>query len=410
MSEAPAERAGQPAEPPGRLRWLVRLAVLAAAVLALWPVLRGSQSPLVVPALSPFVAMASLIAARAVSVAAVLGLAVAVVAVFRRRWLCRWVCPTGTCAEVASRAGARMGLRGPRLPPIGQWIALATLGGAALGLPVLLWLDPLAIFSAVFAAQGPASGAAAWAGAAALTVVLLVSLVLPGLWCARLCPLGGTQELLYAVRRIVWRRDASPEDRSRSKQGLRLARRTALAAAVGVAWAAVVRRGWAEAARPLRPPGAVAEEIFVGLCVRCGNCVRACPTKIVAPDTSASGLAGLLTPTLAFHDDYCLETCALCTQVCPSGALARLLPEEKLRAPIGLAEVNMDICLLGEDRECAICRSRCPYEAITYAFSEETYAVTPRIDAARCPGCGACEAACPTRPTKAIVVRPLNRT
>jgi MauM/NapG family ferredoxin protein len=238
----------------------------------------------------------------------------------------------------------------------------------------------------------------------------LVSLVLPGLWCARLCPLGGTQELLYAVRRIVWRRDASPEDRSRSKQGLRLARRTALAAAVGVAWAAVVRRGWAEAARPLRPPGAVAEEIFVGLCVRCGNCVRACPTKIVAPDTSASGLAGLLTPTLAFHDDYCLETCALCTQVCPSGALARLLPEEKLRAPIGLAEVNMDICLLGEDRECAICRSRCPYEAITYAFSEETYAVTPRIDAARCPGCGACEAACPTRPTKAIVVRPLNRT
>ncbi len=405
MSQAPAEPVGQPAEARFRLRWLVRLAVLAGAVLALWPAVQRSQSPLVVPALSPFVAIASLVAARTFSVAAGLGLIVAGVAIVRRRWLCRWVCPTGTCAEAASRIGARMRLRSPRLPPIGQWIALATLGGAALGYPVLLWLDPLAIFSGALAARGPASGAAAWAGAIGLALVLLATLAMPGAWCARLCPLGGTQELLYLLRRLGLRREASAGGKAESDRGWRIARRTALAAAAGVAWAVVVRRGRADAARPLRPPGAVAEETFVGLCVRCGNCVRACPTKIIAPDTGAHGLAGLLTPTLAFREDYCLETCALCTQVCPSGALARLGPEEKLRAPIGLAQVDMDVCLLGEDRECAVCRSRCPYEAITYVFSEETYTVTPRIDAARCPGCGACEAACPTTPTKAISVR-----
>ena len=66
----------------------------------------------------------------------------------------------------------------------------------------------------------------------------------------------------------------------------------------------------------------------------------------------------------------------------------------------------MDLCLLGDDRECSVCRNRCPYEAIRLVFSEEEYTLTPVVDLDRCPGCGACEAACPTQPTKAIVVEP----
>ncbi len=69
--------------------------------------------------------------------------------------------------------------------------------------------------------------------------------------------------------------------------------------------------------------------------------------------------------------------------------------------------VDMEICLLGDDRDCSICRNRCPYEAISLIFSEIDYTLTPQIDLDRCPGCGACQLACPTSPEKAIVVQPV---
>ncbi len=59
----------------------------------------------------------------------------------RRRWFCRWVCPTGLCADGASRVGLKLGLRGTRLPAVGTWIAIVTLGGACLGYPIFAWLE-----------------------------------------------------------------------------------------------------------------------------------------------------------------------------------------------------------------------------------------------------------------------------
>ncbi len=96
-----------------------------------------------------------------------------------------------------------------------------------------------------------------------------------------------------------------------------------------------------------------------------------------------------------------------CTVVCPSGAISPVSGEHKLQAIIGVPEVDMTICLLGADRECALCRNHCPYGAIRFAFDEVQYTLTPQVDLRRCPGCGACQVACPTQPRKAIVVRPL---
>ena len=109
-----------------------------------------------------------------------------------------------------------------------------------------------------------------------------------------------------------------------------------------------------------------------------------------------------MTPVLSFNKDYCREDCVRCTRVCPSGALAGLDIGKKQQIRIGLARVDMNICLLGEDRECSACMRWCPYNAIRYVFSEAEYTLVPVIDAGKCNGCGACEVACPTSPRKAI--------
>ena len=134
--------------------------------------------------------------------------------------------------------------------------------------------------------------------------------------------------------------------------------------------------------------------------------MRVCPAGIIQADTGRYGIGGLLAPLIAFNDDYCWESCNQCTLVCPSGAIAPVVPERKLQAVIGVPLVDMNVCLLGADRECAICRNRCPYAAIRLVFDEKEYTLTPQVDPRRCNGCGACQVACPTRPHKAIVVRP----
>ena len=387
-------------------RWLVRATMLLAAVFVILPVVDDARLALLVPALSPLVTIASVLATWTFQATAWIGLAVGAIALFRRRWFCHWVCPTGTCADVATRAGSRLGRRCPRLPPLGQWIALLTLGGACLGYPLLLWLDPLAIFSGLFTLQHARSSPAVGWYAIGLTAVLLLSVAWPGAWCARLCPLGAILDVLSILPNMV-KKVLAPSTRGSLPRASRgLPRRALLGALVGAGWAAAARTARASAPRLLRPPGALDETRFVGVCIRCGNCIRACPTNIIRPDPGESGIAGLLAPVLDFRQDYCLEDCTRCTDVCPSGAIVRLEPEDKLRAPIGFPRVDMSVCLLGDDRECAVCRNWCPYEAIALVFSETEYTLTPQIDPAKCPGCGACEVACPTKPTKAIVILP----
>ena len=145
----------------------------------------------------------------------------------------------------------------------------------------------------------------------------------------------------------------------------------------------------------LRPPGSIDETRFAGLCIRCGNCIRACPAGIIQPDLGDAGVAGLFAPVVRFQDDYCHEDCHRCTEVCPSGAIAQLSLQQKMNSPIGLAKVDMSICYLADDRECSICKRECDYGAIEFVWSEEEYIPIPTVDPAKCPGCGRCEVFCP---------------
>ncbi len=356
----------------------------------------------VVPALSPYVAVASAIAVRTITFIALLSLPVLGLAILRPRWFCRFACPTGLLTELAGRLRGRRAARARRLPAIGPWLVLLTLGGACIGYPLLLWLDPLAIFAGCVNAVARHADRAAWWGTVALPTLLVLGVLWPGAWCRQICPLGATQDLLALGSGLLrHRRLLRPQQRA----GWRIPRRTALGVALGAIGAqGMVRHVIAARPRPLRPPGAAAENAFSGLCVRCGSCGRICPSGIVRPHLGRA-VDALLTPTIHYDDAWCLETCVRCTQACPSGALRPLTLEEKPRAAIGLARVDMSVCLLGDDRECSVCRTHCPYDAIRIVFSEADYVSVPRVDPSRCNGCGACQVMCPTAPVKAIVVR-----
>lgn len=174
-------------------------------------------------------------------------------------------------------------------------------------------------------------------------------------------------------------------------------------ACIGVAGGIAARKVHATPP-PLRPPGALDEERFTGVCIRCGNCTRVCPTRILKPDLGEHGFTGFLAPVANFDDGYCKEDCNLCGQVCPSGAIERLTLAEKRRRVIGPAKLDLDVCLLANGQDCTACIRACPYDALE-VFSDG-FDTRPALTLARCTGCGACETACPVRPQRAIRVVP----
>jgi len=316
-----------------------------------------------------------------------------------------------------------------RLPRLGQTVAIVALVGAGFGYPLLLWLDPLVVFSSCIGfCQRPTTGLAMLADLA-LPGLVLINFALPGVWCGRLCPLGGLQELLATPKRAVLRLLEKSDKPTDASADWKLTRRSGLALGLGAAWSLLILRPAKSLAKviPLRPPGAAGEDQFGGLCVRCGNCTRACPTNILHLDVGEHGVGSFLTPVVRFEDDtpkqafsdvpddattarYCREDCNRCGQVCPSGAIRRFSQEQKKQGKaetrIGLAGVDMDVCILNEQM-CQICMQECPFEAISTSWDEQQYMSVLQVDPANCPGCGLCQIVCPTEPVKAIIVEPV---
>ncbi|MGW8182025.1 MAG: 4Fe-4S dicluster domain-containing protein, partial [bacterium] len=68
----------------------------------------------------------------------------------------------------------------------------------------------------------------------------------------------------------------------------------------------------------IRPPGSVEEEEFRSRCIRCGECMKVCPTNAINPALFEAGLEGLWSPVMNMNLGYCEYECTLCTQVCPT--------------------------------------------------------------------------------------------
>jgi len=394
-------------------RLYVRLGCCLLAVLLLLPFPFWVDSSRILVQASPFITICAILAGGTIWVGSILGLAFALICLARKRWFCRYICPVGLLLDTVS--GSKLPIKNwwKGCPPLGKYIVFITVAGAILGYPLFLWLDPLAFLNnafSVYKAPDLLSGILSLAG---MVILLLLAFTSGDFWCARICPLGATQDLLGSMGSYIrnFRKSRSTESQVEAPPGNAFpgTRRIFIAIAAGLGFSFLAQKiGQARSENaPLRPPGAIAEDDFTGLCLRCGNCARTCPSGIIHPDAGQSGILGFMSPVVRFETDYCSEECNACTTVCPSGALQNLNLEQKNRYVIGKASVDTSLCLWGFT-DCNTCIHACPYEAIEVQWYEEAYESFPGVDPLKCNGCGACEAVCPTGDLKAIIVRKKN--
>lgn len=164
-----------------------------------------------------------------------------------------------------------------------------------------------------------------------------------------------------------------------------------------------------QAFRPVRPPGSVPEPQFLQLCIRCGECFKACPNDVLQSLGFQQGIEGLWTPHVVADWAGCESSCNACGQVCPTGAIRALPLEEKRVARMGLAIVNLDTCLPYAGREaCQLCVDECiaaGYDAIEFTqVGTETDAsglpvegtgfLAPVVLPEKCVGCVLCQTRC----------------
>ncbi|MDY4281050.1 MAG: ferredoxin-type protein NapG [[Pasteurella] mairii] len=152
----------------------------------------------------------------------------------------------------------------------------------------------------------------------------------------------------------------------------------------------------------LRPPFALADDNdFAAACIRCGQCVQACPYDMLHLASLLSPLeAG--TPYFVARDKPC-EMCVdiPCALACPSGALDNQATDIT-QAKMGLAVLlDHETCLNWQGLRCDVCYRVCPVidKAITLEIQHNSRTgkhamFIPTVHSEHCTGCGKCEEAC----------------
>jgi len=238
--------------------------------------------------------------------------------------------------------------------------------------------------------------------------------------CVGACPHDGLEFRFFRKEAEV----ASPD----------LGRRRALTGvAMGAVAVPLMRAGTGQGKsrneRLIRPPGSLDESDFLSRCIRCGECMKACPNTALHPTLEQAGLEGLWTPMLVPRIGYCEPSCVLCSEVCPTGAIWQITPHDKgwvvgvgQQQPIrlGTAFYDRGRCLpLAMATDCIVCEEWCPVspkaiyvqeaEVVDSAGNTKTLK-QPHIDPSRCVGCGACEYACPLQEHPAVYVTSIGES
>ena len=189
----------------------------------------------------------------------------------------------------------------------------------------------------------------------------------------------------------------------------------------------------------LRPPGAVDENDFLALCIKCGQCEQVCPYHSIELADITQGL-GVGTPFIGPLKRACYLCTALpCVLACPTNALNHLA-EKPEDVKMGVAVFKYSNKCIGistekvsrkninriyehshknnlenkileklenyEDKQCTICADMCPFPnsilAIEMIDDSANNGKRPKINSS-CVGCGVCAELCPS---SAIVIEP----
>lgn len=154
------------------------------------------------------------------------------------------------------------------------------------------------------------------------------------------------------------------------------------------------------------PFGAKGWKHFYDRCTACQLCIDNCPNGVLKPSTD---LAHLLQPHMEYDKGYCRPECVKCSEICPAGAILPIDKEQKKGIHIGVARVELDLCVVNtDDVSCGNCARHCPVGAIRLVKVEGSEKRIPTVVEERCIGCGACEHLCPAKPIKAIRVEGLE--
>jgi ferredoxin-type protein NapG len=192
----------------------------------------------------------------------------------------------------------------------------------------------------------------------------------------------------------------------------------------------------------LRPPGAVDEKEFLGLCIKCGQCLQVCPYHSIKLADWGKG-HGVGTPYIDARERGCYACKAVpCVLACPTGALDHTCEKaEDIHMGIAVLEFS-DTCIAMsntpiptgfntrmhdfvdsarnvtqleldalekldsyEGKQCTLCADMCPIPNPMSAI-----AMVPDKDGGKrpeiydgCIGCGVCEEVCPTDKPSIVV-------
>ena len=294
-----------------------------------------------------------------------------------------------------------------------------------------------------------------------LLLVLVVNLLVSRFWCLRVCPLGGCLGFLSAKgilnlsqpqdcqdclecsrncqgacdphKRGEWKKQeclycwncvvSCPQGTLRFGLGkknkaevLDLSRRQLIYSLGALVIAAPLLKLGIKSQRLnpelIRPPGSLEEDAFLRRCIRCGQCIKVCPSNFLHPTLLEANLAGIWTPYAVGRLGFCKYDCNLCGRVCPTQAIRNLELRQKQKIRIGTACVDRNRCLpYASGIACTLCSDNCPVPGnaikLTQVIGSDSRhrglaLQAPSVDFKRCIGCGRCENVCPVKGPAAI--------